>query len=86
MLLEYESFLKNNVWTLLDKPPDQKVIQSKWVFKIKRDSDDNVEKFKARLVAKGFSQTHGVDYFETYSPVIRHSTLRYLSLSFRRRT
>lgn len=48
------------------------------MFKIKRDSDGNVTRFKARLVAKSFTQKYRIDYCETFSPVIRSSTLRIL--------
>jgi hypothetical protein len=51
--------------------PDRKIVDSKWVFKIKCLSDGSVDKFKARLVAKGFSQIQGQDYDETFAPVVR---------------
>lgn len=75
---ELASLEENNVWTLTDLPPGKKLIQNKWVFKIKRDSDGNVTRFKTRLVAKGFTQKYGIDYYETFSPVVRSSTLRIL--------
>lgn len=75
---ELMSLKENQTWTLVDLPADKKPIQCKWVFKIKKDSDGKVTKYKARLVAKGFTQVCGVDYTETYSPVVRSSTLRLL--------
>ena len=57
-------------------PPGKRVVGTKWVYKRKRDKDGRVSKYKARLVAKGFSQVFGVDYFDTYSPVARLTSLR----------
>jgi hypothetical protein len=75
---EINSLNSNNTWTIVDKIPEgKKPIHSKWVFKIKRDNDGNILKYKARLVAKGFEQNFN-DYFETYSPVVRVSSLRVL--------
>ncbi|XP_019176080.1 PREDICTED: uncharacterized protein LOC109171505 [Ipomoea nil] len=54
------------------------IIGCKWVFRIKRKSDGTVECFKARLVAKGFNQILGEDYLETYSPVVKPTTIRLL--------
>ncbi|CAH2091010.1 unnamed protein product [Euphydryas editha] len=75
---EYNSLIKNGAWTLVDRPFNRNVIKSKWVFKVKQDASGNFDKFKARLVARGFSQKPGVDFDKTFSPVVRHSTLRIL--------
>lgn len=74
---ELKSFEANDAWDLVDKPQDASVVQCKWVFKLKLDSAGNVT-HRARLVAKGFTQKPGVDYDETFSPVVRHSSLRFL--------
>lgn len=79
--LEYESLLENDTWDLVDLPKDCKAIGTKWVFKVKHHSDGRVERYKCRLVAKGYSQIHGTDYDETFSPVVRFSSIRTL-LSF----
>lgn len=57
-------------------PPGKTLVQCKWVYKKKLDSDS--VRYRARLVAKGFTQKPGLDYDETFSPVVRHSTLRLL--------
>ena len=73
---EIVSLRKNGTWELTEAPQNRKVIQSRWVFKVKRDGTGQVIRHKARLVAKGFTQQAGIDYSETYSPVVRHDSLR----------
>ncbi|GKB55785.1 retrotransposon protein, putative, ty1-copia subclass [Tanacetum coccineum] len=68
----------NEVWDLVDLPPNGKTVGSKWLFKKKTDMDGAVHTYKARLVAKGFTQTYGVDYEETFSPVADIRAIRIL--------
>lgn len=63
-------------WELTEAPKGVNVVGCKWVFKAKKDAAGNVVRYKARLVAQGFSQVPGVDYFDTYAPVARLSSIR----------
>nr|GEU47298.1 retrotransposon protein, putative, Ty1-copia subclass [Tanacetum cinerariifolium] len=69
MNVEMQSMKDNEVWDLVKLPPDGKTVGSKWLFKKKTDMDGAVHTYKVRLVAKGCTQTYGVDYEETFSPV-----------------
>lgn len=73
---ELSALSKNNTWVLVEAPPDALVVDNRWVFRVKYKPDGSVNRFKARLVAKGFQQTQGLDYFETFSPVIKQPTVR----------
>ena len=67
---EYEPLIKNETWKLVELPSGRKPIGCKWVFKVKYGSDGKIECFKERLVAKGYTQQYGIDYEETFSPVV----------------
>ncbi|GJV85994.1 zinc finger, CCHC-type containing protein [Tanacetum coccineum] len=75
---EMDSIVKNNTWVLTDLPPGCRPLGCKWIFKKKLKVDGTVEKFKARMVTQGFKQKSGIDYFDTYAPVARISTIRLL--------
>ena len=52
------------------------MVGSRWIYKVKYDADDNVEKYKARFVAKGYARKEGIDYEETFAPVARYTSIR----------
>ncbi|KAG6465262.1 hypothetical protein O3G_MSEX015033 [Manduca sexta] len=72
---EIQTLEENNTWETCDVPENQKVVSSKWVFRIKRD-DQDFPKYKARLVARGFEQDSILDLNDCYAPVAKLSTVR----------
>ncbi len=65
-------------WELVERPASINVIGCRWVFKLKRNALNEIIKWKARLVAQGFSQVPGLDYMDTYAPVAKLASLRFL--------
>ena len=63
-------------WELAERPTDTNVVNSKWVFRVKKDADRNISKWKARLVVCVLMQVYGVDYFETFAPVAKFTSIR----------
>ena len=63
---EIKSMSTNKVWDLVEISKGAKIVGCKWVYKIKLDSQRNIERYKARLMAKGFTQREGIDYNETF--------------------
>lgn len=75
---EYDSLASSKTWELVELPPDRRPVGCKWVFKVKITPDGSVDRFKGRLVAKGYSQEYGVDYDETFAPVVSFTAVRTL--------
>nr|GEU94730.1 putative retrotransposon Ty1-copia subclass protein [Tanacetum cinerariifolium] len=78
MNVEMQSMKDNEVWVLVELPPNGKTISSKWIFKKKTDMNGVLYTYKARLVAKGYTQTLGIDYEETFSLVVDIRAIRIL--------
>jgi hypothetical protein len=75
---EMATLIENKTWEVKEIPQGVKPLPVKWVYKIKRDQNGNIERYKARVCAKGFKQTKGVDFEEVFAPVSRQVTLRTL--------
>jgi len=75
---EFKAYEENNTWKLVKRTPEMRLIDSKWVFRVKKDADGKSHRFKARLCARGFLQQEGIDFKETFSPVVRYDSLRVL--------
>ncbi|GJR27043.1 retrotransposon protein, putative, ty1-copia subclass [Tanacetum coccineum] len=78
MNAKMQSMIDNNVWVLVDLPPNCKTIRSNWIFKKNTDMDGIVHTYKARLVAKDYTQLYGVDYEEMFSSVADIRAIRIL--------
>lgn len=76
MQAEFTALQANRTWTLVPRPPGARVITGKWVFKTKLNSDGSLDRYKARWFVRGFHQQPGVDFGETFSPVVKPATIR----------
>jgi len=75
---ELDALESNETWSLMDLPPGKRPIRCKWIFKAKNKPNDTIDRYKARLVPKGYTQTKGIEYFETFSLVVKITTIRFI--------
>jgi len=85
MVEEHDALLQNHTWDLVPRPAGANIVIGKWIFKHKFQADGSLERYKARWVLRDFSQRPGVDFSETFSPVVKPATVRtVLSLALSR--
>ena len=75
---EFNFHEKNQTWEIVDRMEGIRLLDTKWVLKVQLDSSGNIRRYKARLCARGFRQQYGIDYMETYAPVVKSESLRVL--------
>ncbi|WVZ53715.1 LOW QUALITY PROTEIN: hypothetical protein U9M48_004620 [Paspalum notatum var. saurae] len=73
---EFRALISNNTRTLVPRPPRANIVSCKWIFKHKFHADGSLDRYKARRVPRGFTQRPGVDFDETFSPVVKPATIR----------
>ena len=73
--VELQNLNEAKTWEVVERPVGVNVVDSKWVFWLKKDAEGKILKWKAHLVARGFTQVYGVDYFETFTPVTRLASI-----------
>lgn len=78
MLKEFTALEANHTWDIVPLPLHKKLISCKWIYKIKQKSDGTIERYKARLIIRRDTQKEGIDYTETFSLVVKFTTIKCL--------
>jgi Reverse transcriptase (RNA-dependent DNA polymerase) len=78
MFEKMRALVKNDTWDMVPRPSGKNVVGCKWVYSVKHNPKEKVDRFKAQLVAKGYTQIYGVDYEQTFAPVAKMNTARTL--------
>jgi histone deacetylase 1/2 len=76
MQAEFDALIDNDTWRLVSRPSGVNVVTGKWIFRHKLHADGSLDRYKARWVLRGFTQRPGLDYDETFSPVVKPATIR----------
>lgn len=75
---ELRSLEEKDTWVLVPRTKEQHVITNRWIFRHKFKANGEIDRYKARLVIRGCSQKHGIDYEETFAPVVKYNSIRTL--------
>ncbi|GKF28769.1 putative RNA-directed DNA polymerase, partial [Tanacetum coccineum] len=73
---EWNQAMKDGTWSLVPRASNTNVVDGKWVYRLKRDKNGAITGYKERFIAKGFRQQPGIDYHETFSPVVKSTTIQ----------